>query len=243
MKIAIFSDIHANLPAFQAFLVDLNTQDFDAIFCLGDLVGYHISPNEVIREIRKRSIPTISGNHDQKVIGLETTEDRIAEGGKNYAYHIIEQKWRKYLSTLPAQIKLSYQFKDEAINIALTHGSTRKVDEYVLIDTNEQYVLDMMAEAGADILCVGHSHKPYHRILKDRNGEYKHIINPGSIGKPKDGDSRGSYVLLTIDETKPAPEKVSTAFIRVKYDLQKSMAEILKSPLPNELAEALEQAR
>lgn len=87
MRIALFSDIHANLPAFEAMLVDLDDQKPDAIYCLGDLVGYHIYPNEVIQEIRKRGIGTLKGNHDQKVEKLITSTDSLQEPGKKYAYH------------------------------------------------------------------------------------------------------------------------------------------------------------
>ncbi|HMR82772.1 MAG TPA: metallophosphoesterase family protein, partial [Niabella sp.] len=200
MRIAFFSDIHANMPAFEAMLSDMDQQQPDAVYCLGDLVGYHIWPNEVIAEIRKRRISTIAGNHDLKVNGLRTTAEDLQQPGKQYAYHIIETDARKYLQTLPELLKLEYQLNNDKLNLTLAHGSPRKIDEYVLIDTDEQYVLDMMTEANADILFVGHSHKPYHRVIQTQDNRYKHVINTGSVGKPKDGDPRGCYVLVTINE-------------------------------------------
>ncbi|RZK36260.1 MAG: hypothetical protein EOO90_27660 [Pedobacter sp.] len=83
---------------------------------------------------------------------------------------------------------MGYKLQSETINLAFAHGSTRSIDEYILIDTDEKYVLYMMQEAGADMLFVGHSHKPYHRILKDSDNKFKHVVNLGSVGKPKDGD-------------------------------------------------------
>ena len=123
MRIALFSDIHANLPAFEAFLVDLNSRKPDAVYCLGDLIGYNIWPNEIIAEIRRRGIATLAGNHDQKT--------------KGYAYELVTGENRGYLNTLPAHIKLEYA----NLNIVLAHGSTRSINEYVLEDTDESYVL------------------------------------------------------------------------------------------------------
>lgn len=224
MKIALFSDIHANFPAFEAMLRDLDNQKPDAVYCLGDLVGYNVWPNEVIAEIRRRGIPTLKGNHDEKVEKLITTPDSLNEPGKKHAYHLIEESGREYLRTLPAHIKLEYKLKDDQINLVFAHGSTRSIDEYVLIDTEENYVLDMMKEAYADMLFIGHSHKPYHRILATSEGQHKHVINLGSVGKPKDGDGRACYVMLTISETCSIRDKesVNVEFRRVEYDVEKA---------------------
>jgi putative phosphoesterase len=213
MRIALFSDIHANLPAFEAFLADLDSRKVDSVYCLGDMIGYNIWANEVIGAIRKRGIVTLAGNHDQKT--------------KGYAYELVSAENRAYLNTLPAHIKLEYT----NLNIVLAHGSTRSVDEYVLEDMDESYVLEMMAESKADVLCVGHSHLPYHRII-----DGKHVINIGSVGKPKDGNPDGCYVLLTIEDS------IQIDFIRFAYDIEKAAAAILQSPLPDELADRLRKA-
>lgn len=212
MKIALFSDIHANLPAFEAFLTDLDNRKPDAVYCLGDLIGYNIWPNEIIEEIRRRGIPTLAGNHDLKV------------NKADYAYQLVTPSNRDYLLTLPAHIKLDYQLR-----IVLAHGSTRSIDEYVLEDSDEAYILQIMQEAGADVLCVGHSHKPYHRIIGD-----KHVVNIGSVGKPKDGNPAGCYVLIEIDN-----ENLSVEFIRMAYDIEKAASAIELSELSNELADRL----
>ena len=245
MRIALFSDIHANLPAFKAMLDDLDDQKPDAIYCLGDLVGYHIYPNEVIHEIRKRGIGTLKGNHDQKVEKLITTPNSLQEPGKNYAYHLISQQNRDYLKTLPAHIKLEYKLQSETLNLVFAHGSTRSIDEYVLIDTDEKYVLDMMQEAGADMLFVGHSHKPYDRILEGNDNKFKHVVNLGSVGKPKDGDPRGCYVILTIaaDSSISNKNSIQVEFRRFDYDVESSAKAIENSLLPTEFADALRLAK
>jgi putative phosphoesterase len=244
MKLAFFSDIHANLPAFEAMLRDMDQQQPDAVYCLGDLVGYHIWPNEIIAEIRQRKIATIAGNHDLKVIGLNSDPEDIQQPGKQYAYHIVKENARNYLKTLPHYLRLEFQLNDDVLKLFLAHGSPRKVDEYVLIDTDQQYVLDMMNEAGADILFVGHSHKPYHRVIQAAEGNYKHIINTGSVGKPKDGDPRGGYVLVTVNEHSNAFDKKSIAFDfrRFEYDIEKSAKALEESLLPSELADRLRRA-
>jgi len=237
MRIAVFSDVHANLPAFEAFLKDLDSKKPDVVYCLGDLVGYNVWPNEIICEIRRRGIATIAGNHDLKVKTLSSDSS-----GKNHAYHIITEEARSYLKTLPAHIRLEYKLNESSLNMLFVHGSPRSVDEYMLEDLQEDYVLDLLRQANAHILFCGHSHKPYHRIIKEGDTELvKHIINTGSVGKPKDGDSRGCYVLLTLDN---ALEKVNIEvnFIRFEYDVEKAAKAIEDSPLPDVFADQLRKA-
>jgi putative phosphoesterase len=230
MTVALFSDIHANLPALEAFLADLDSRKPDAVYCLGDLVGYNIWPNEVISEIRRRGIATLAGNHDLKT--------------KGYAYELVSAENRQYLNTLPAHIRLEFKLNNEQLNIVLAHGSTRSIDEYVLEELDANYVKDMMAEAGADLLCTGHSHKPYHRILPTEiSGEihYRQAINTGSVGKPKDKDPRGGYVLLHINENSSTKNKdsIKVEFIRFDYNIEKAAKAVENSPLPNEYADML----
>ena len=217
MKIALFSDVHANLPAFEAFLADMDSRNPDAVYCLGDLIGYNVWPNEIISEIRRRRIATLAGNHDQKT--------------KGYAYELVSAHNRAYLNTLPTHIKLEHQRKHTHLNIVLAHGSTRSIIEYVLEDMDEGEVIEMMNDAKADVLCVGHSHLPYHRIIAD-----KHVINIGSVGKPKDGNPMGCYVLLNIEDD------IKVDFIRFTYDIEKAAQAVEASPLPDELADRLRKA-
>ena len=244
MRIALFSDIHANLHAFEAMLQDMDSQKPDAVYCLGDLVGYHIYPNEIIDEIKRRGIATLKGNHDEKVESIATTAENLNKPGKNYAYHLIREENRDYLKTLPAHIRLEYKLSNSKLNLVFAHGSTRRIDEYVLIDTNENYVLELLDEADADMLFVGHSHKPYHRILEIGEGKFKHVVNLGSVGKPKDGDPRGCYVVLNVNEKSSSLNKgsIQVEFRRVEYDVEASAKAIEESLLPDEFAERLRSA-
>jgi predicted phosphodiesterase len=253
MKIALFSDIHANLPALEAFFKDVEQREPDAIYCLGDLVGYNIWPNEVISEIRKRGIPTIAGNYD---FGIGRTSDDCgcayktdsekANGSVSISYTngIVKEDERKYLRTLPAHIKVEFQLNNDKLNLLLVHGSPRKINEYLFEDREEKSMLRIMVDADADIMCFGHTHKPYHRILPttpDENQHYRHAINIGSVGKPKDGDPRGGYVMLHINENSSILDKdsIQVEFIRFEYDVEKAAKAVEDSPLPDAYAESL----
>jgi putative phosphoesterase len=253
MKIALFSDIHANLPALEAFFKSIEAIKPDAVYCLGDLVGYNIWPNEVINEIRKRGIPTIAGNYDFG-IGRSSddcgcaykSDDEKANGAVSISFtnSLVNDDERKYLRTLPAHIKIEFQLTSVKLNVLLVHGSPRKINEYLFEDRDEKSMLRIMEQAGADIMCFGHTHKPYHRIMNDgSNGSdhFRHAINIGSVGKPKDGDPRGGYVMLTISEEGSVTNKDSIAveFIRFEYDVEKAAKAVEGSPLPDAYAESL----
>ena len=253
MKIALFSDIHANLPALEAFFQDLDTHKPDAVYCLGDLVGYNIWPNEVINEIRKRRIPTIAGNYDFGIGRASNdcgcaykTDDEKANGAVSISFtnQLVKEEERHYLRTLPAHIKVEFQLNQDKLNLLLVHGSPRKINEYLFEDREEKSLLRIMQDADADIMCFGHTHKPYHRVLEVTEGGhqlYRHAINIGSVGKPKDGDARGGYVLLHIEEDSSTlnRESVKVEFIRFTYDVEKAARAVEASPLPNAYAESL----
>lgn len=253
MKIALFSDIHANLPALEACFQSIAEHKPDAIYCLGDLVGYNTWPNEVIHEIRRRGIPTIAGNYDQGV-GLHSddcgcaykTELDKEMGAMSIAYTnaTIGPEERAYLRSLPAHIRIQFPSREGMLSLLLVHGSPRKINEYLFEDREENSLLNILDKADADILCFGHTHKPYHRILTQRKDEqvsYRHAINIGSVGKPKDGNPNGCYAILSIDEHASVrnKESVKVDFIRFAYDLEEAAQAIEDSILPDAFADML----
>jgi putative phosphoesterase len=257
MKIALFSDIHANLPALEAFFLDVDRRRPDAIYCLGDLVGYNVWPNEVIDAIRQRGIPTIMGNYDQG-IGLASDDcgcayktDAEKDMGKisiAFTNSIVKPDQRDYLKTLPGHINLEFQLKGGNINLLLVHGSPRKINEYLFEDRDEKSLLRIMQQADADILCFGHTHKPYHRIIAaetEEGAHFHHAINTGSVGKPKDGNPKGCYVLLEVDAASSVQKKdsIRAEFIRFDYDIEKAAKAIEVSALPDEYAGMLRRGR
>src|SRR5450432_2010876 len=253
MRIALFSDIHANLPALKAFFKDIDAREVDQLYCLGDLVGYNIWPNEVINEVRKRNITTIAGNYD---FGIGRTSDDCGCAYKtdlektngavsiSYTNQIVNDEERKYLRTLPAHIKVEFQLNHDKLNVLLVHGSPRRINEYLFEDREEKSLLRIMHDADADIMCFGHTHKPYHRILNSGTQEashYRHAINIGSVGKPKDGNKNGCYVILNINDNSSITDKetIKADFIRFEYDIEKAAKGVEESPLPNAYAESL----
>lgn len=256
MKIALFSDIHSNLPALEAFFKDIEIQKPDAVYCLGDLVGYNVWPNEVIHEIRKRSIPTIAGNYDFGVgrnsndcgCAYKTEEDK-ANGEKSISFTnaIISPEERQYLRTLPAHIQLEFQLNEHPLFLLLVHGSPRKINEYLFEDRDEKSMIRIFENSNADLLFFGHTHKPYHRVFeyeKDGKKAYRHAVNLGSIGKPKDGDPRGCYALITLNEDSNIYDQnsITVDFIRVAYDVEKAATAIENSELPDAFAKMLRLA-
>lgn len=250
MKIALFSDIHANLPALEACLADIDSRKPDAIYCLGDLVGYNIWPNEVINMIRQRGIPTIAGNYDFGIgrtsddCGCAYKTDEEKAMGKvsiSYTNEIVQPEERAYLRTLPAHIKVEFQLNEDKLNLLLVHGSPRRINEYLFEDRDEKSMLRIMEQAGADIMCFGHTHKPYHRVLASSGTHYRHAINLGAAGKPKDGNPQGCYVMLTINDHSTIKDKDSilVEFIRFDYDVERAAKAVEDSPLPNAYADML----
>lgn len=255
MKIALFSDIHANLPALEAFFVDVEKHSPDATYCLGDLVGYNIWPNEVVNEIRKRRIPTIAGNYDFG-IGRKSddcgcaykNDDEKANGAISIAFtnSMVRDDERVYLRSLPSHINVEFKLNDETVNLLLVHGSPRRINEYLFEDRKDKSMVRILKDAHADILCFGHTHQPYHKALLDydEGSIYRHAINIGSIGKPKDGDNRGCYVLLDINEDFRRSDKnsIHVEFVRFEYEVERAAKAIEDSILPNAYAAALRKA-
>lgn len=254
MRIALFSDIHANLPALEAVLEDIDAQKPDAVFCLGDLVGYATWPNEVVSAIRSRSIPTIAGNYDEGVglnsddcgCAYKTDEDR-ERGAQSIGWtnRAIADENRQWLNGLPRHIRVEYGSQTEPFTLLMVHGSPRKINEYLFEDRPENSFTRMMNESHADAMFFGHTHKPFYKRIESQgeNGEprYRHAINIGSVGKPKDGDPTACYVLLHVNDTPTAnnPDAIRPEFIRVAYDVERAARAIEASELPSAFAEML----
>lgn len=227
MRIAIVSDIHGNLPAVEAVLADVAAQRPDAVYCLGDLVGYGASPNEVAERIRAERMPTIMGNYDDGV-GFDRDEcgcayrDPVdqALGDRSLAWtktHTTPEN-KAFLRTLLHELR----FEADGKRVLLVHGSPRKMNEYLFEDRALSSFQRIAASSNADIIVFGHTHKPY---LKDVDGV--RFLNAGSVGKPKDLDWRACWVMLDAG---------AATFHRVPYDVAKAAAAIRATELPHEFA-------
>lgn len=234
MRIAIISDIHANLPALEAVLHDLGNQHVDATYCLGDLVGYAPFPNEVTERIRRDSTPTIMGNYDDGV-GFDRDEcgcayrdpedQRLGDLSLMWTRKTVTADLKLFLQSLQPEIR----FEVDAKRLRLVHGSPRRMNEYLFEDRPLSSFQRLAATSEADVLVFGHTHKPY---TKRVDGVL--FVNAGSVGKPKDGDPRACYVVL---ET---AGDAAVEFRRVPYDIQAVAAAIRQSELPDKFATDLE---
>ncbi len=230
-KLALISDIHGNNLAFQAVLDDSKRRGAEALYCLGDLVGYAPFPNEVVDIIRQEGIPTVMGNYDDGV-GFDRfvcgcdfpDEEALRDGEQSLAWtkaHTTGDN-KSFLSNLPKEIQL----EEEGLHILLVHGSPRALNEYVLEDTPEETMDAILQGTNADVLCVGHTHKPFYRFFK---GHW--IINTGSVGRPKHGDPDALYCLLTIGD------QLQIEFLKVPYDTEAVAGAIIAAGLPAAFAD------
>jgi putative phosphoesterase len=240
MKIAFFSDVHANLPALEVVLADINQEKPDRIYCLGDLVGYHVWPQEVVDLVRALRLPTLMGNHEEGLLIASPAP------GTNSAITqtLINGETRDYLLGLPRELTASYEFGGKHLNIWMVHGSPKAIDDYMTEDYPEREVLNMMREMDADILLCGHTHIPFHRHIQDGN-KLRHVINLGSVGKPKDRDLRAGYVLADLHEllTLHDPREWKPEFRRLSYDVECAIEALRNSEFPEQYADALEQGK
>ncbi|MFN2147992.1 MAG: metallophosphoesterase family protein [Anaerolineales bacterium] len=234
MKLAFFSDIHANIHALQAVWNDIEAQAPDAVYCLGDLVGYGAYPNEVIDFLRQRQVPTLMGNYDEGVgfdmddcgcAYREPEQEALGHQSLLWTREQTRAENKAYLRSLPLQIRL----EEHRPSMLLVHGSPRRINEYLFEDRPEASFERLAKLAGTQVLLFGHTHIPYQKAI---HGTL--FVNTGSVGKPKDGDSRAGYVLLS---TGPRP---GVEFRRVEYDLQAAAGGIRSSGLPVEFARQLE---
>lgn len=231
MRIALISDIHGNLPALDAVLGHVAQQKPDAMYCLGDLVGYGASPNEVTERIQAEKVPTIMGNYDDGV-GFDRNEcgcayrDPVDQelGDRSLAWtkaHTTPEN-KAFLRTLPKELR----FEADGKRVLLVHGSPRRINEYLFEDRPLSSFQRLAASSNADIIAFGHTHKPYQKSV---DGVL--FVNTGSVGKPKDLDWRACYVVIDAG---------AISFHRVSYDVAKAAAAIRATELPNEFAADIE---
>src|SRR5207249_2054554 len=185
MRVAIFSDIHGNLPALEAVLADVARRRPDAMYCLGDLVGYGPFPNEVIERIRSEQIPTITGNyddgvgHDRDECGCayrEPDERRLGDKSFTWTKARVTVDNKTFLRQLHPHIRTEIDGK----RVLLVHGSPRKINEYLFEDRPISSFQRLAASSNADVVVFGHTHKPYVKVV-----DAVRFVNVGSVGKPR----------------------------------------------------------
>jgi len=233
-RVAVITDIHANLPALQAALARIDELGIETVYCGGDLVGYGPHPNEVCALIAERAIPTSYGNYDYAIArDLEdcgcayVTEHDRELGRRSVAWTLehTDQGAKDFMRELPFALR----FEVGATSVHLVHGSPRKVNEYLFEDKPARLYERLAAAEESDVLVFGHTHKPwvhaYGGVL---------FVNCGSVGKPKDGDPRGAFAVLEAGAA-----GVQVTIERVRYDAEAVAAEVREAGLPGEYADKL----
>lgn len=244
MRYALISDIHANLPAQEAVLADIDRRGVaDAIYHLGDVVGYAPWPNEVAALLRRRAIPGVAGNYDSTTAtdyphcGCrydDPRQEELSHLSYEWTRAHVSAGTRRWLDGLPFRLDLRpFGGHTSGPTLILVHGNPILNTVYWTEDRPDSFCLKMAEAAGAragDVIAFGHTHKPWHRAI-----EGIHFVNTGSVGRPKDGDWRAGYVLLDFSSGDPNVE-----LIRVEYDLDRAMQAIRESDLPDDFAEYLQ---
>lgn len=238
MRVAVISDIHGNLHALESVLEQLEHEEIDQLWCLGDMVGYGPRPNPCCEAVADLADLSLAGNHDLGVIGTITLDDFSSDAAEaaRWTSEVLKKKPRAFLEGLDTQ--------GEAENVELYHASPRDpVWDYVLSADVARQSLELTK---APVILVGHSHVPLAMLLQDDTlvgglapegtesdltlGRW--LFNPGSVGQPRDADPRAAYLILDFETDR-------AHFKRIEYPVEKTQAEIRERGLPETLAQRL----
>ena len=219
MQIAVVSDIHANVVALEAVLADL--PPVDGIVCAGDVVGYNPWPAACLDAVRQREVPTVMGNHDRAVAtGTAFRFNSMAGAGVEHAREQLDDDAIAWLAELPdARTAFDGRMK-------LVHGHPDDPDRYTYPD---EFSGSMLGDE--DVLVLGHTHVQAHKAFEEGI-----VMNPGSVGQPRDGDPRAAYALLDLDD-------LSVEERRVEYDVDAVMTAVRDAGLPERIGERLYDGR
>lgn len=238
VRVAVLSDLHGNLTALEAVLRDIGRRNVEEILHLGDLVGYGPRPEEVVARVRAEGLSGVVGNYDLAVCepdaeeGLATFLKAAISGVGRRTYlwtrEHLGAEARGFLRALPAQLRV----EEGDRTFLFTHGSPERPNEYLVPETPDARLREFFEGTGAHVLVVGHTHLPQVREVGDRL-----LLNPGSVGKPKDGDPRASYLVLDTDAG------LRVEHVRVEFDVESVVADSIRSGLPPEQAESLRLGR
>jgi predicted phosphodiesterase len=242
MRTLIFSDVHGNLEALNALLKFAQKRRIDRYVCLGDLVGYGASPNETIQKIRTlKPLSLIRGNHDKAVSGRDSIEtfNPIAAAAIHWTRDMILKKNLEFLAHLPqGPLTVDGEF-------AICHGSPFDEDYYIFGEFDAAEAFDYLE---IPLAFFGHTHFPFvytkrdgqveGQFLEGSTNEIKlekglsYLINPGSVGQPRDRNSRAACAVYDRDLRQ-------VKFFRLEYDIAEAQKKILRAELPSALAERL----
>jgi len=223
--VLVISDIHCNIDALERVIEDAG--HFDAAICAGDVLGYGPDPLECINAMISLGVNCIAGNHDLAAYSGDSSRlNAYAQAAISVQRQLLKQTQIAWLGRLPASLALEFG----GVRISVFHGSPwSPSNEYIYSEEAKLRAEELLEFAGADLLILGHTHIPY--LI--RSGE-RLLLNPGSVGQPRDGDPKASYALLDIDEG-----HVEVAHRRVEYDIDGVADRIRRRGIPEFLAARL----
>ncbi len=211
MRLGVISDIHGNLPALEAVRKAL--PPVDAVVCAGDVVGYNPWPAECLEYIRTQAIPTVQGNHDREVAADGGTYfNSMAKAGLEYAHQELTDDQLEWLESLPTERFLT----DGRVHIV--HGHPDDPDRYTY---PQSFSPSMLAE-GVELLIVGHTH-----IQAVKEFEAGVVLNPGSVGQPRDGEPTAAFAVVELDAS-----GLNVTTRRVEYDIDQVIEAVETAGLP-----------
>jgi putative phosphoesterase len=236
MKIALLADVHANLPALEAVIDHARSRNVDEFWSLGDMVGYAPFPDETIKKLRKICSRHIVGNYDVKALNKKRIK-KMRSSGKNpdkafsfaWTNKALTKKSAAFIESLPETLSFSAGRK----KILMVHGSPEAPEDELTAQTPPGRLRELARKVREDIVLCGHTHEFFQR----KAGGVL-FVNPGSVGRPFDGDVRASYAILQIVGT-----KVRVVNYRIEYDVPKLLAQMKKFRFPARLARTFVEAR
>ena len=218
MRVGVISDLHANRIALDAVLSDMPA--IDLLVCAGDVVGYNPWPAECVDELRERGVPTVCGNHDAAVVeGRTTGFNRMARAGLEHARAQLSDDQLEWLSNLPAE----HLTCDDRIR--LVHGHPDDPDRYSRYTYPEEFSPRLLGDE--QVLVLGHTH-----VQGVRQFAEGLVVNPGSVGQPRDGDPRAAYAVVDL-------ETMSVEPFRVEYDVDAVQTAVRDAELPARIGRRL----
>lgn len=219
MQVGVISDVHANRVALESVFDDM--PPVDALLCAGDVVGYNPWPADCVNLLRDRDVPTVMGNHDRAVVtGTAFRFNPMARAGVEYAREQLNDDQLTWLESLPDERS---EFDDR---VKVVHGHPDDRDRYT---RPAEFSPDLLR--GADVLVMGHTHVQHHEVYDDGI-----VMNPGSVGQPRDDDPRAAYAILDLDA-------MTVEEYRVKYDIEAVEAAVHDAGLPERIATRLYDGR
>jgi len=234
VRLGIVADIHGNASALDAVLADGREADVDRWMCLGDVIGYGPDASACLRRLREFDVACLQGNHEARLLGLPTGPfNPMAEAAIEFCRRTLDARDREQIQHFPTRIR----WDDEVL---FCHGSPEDRDEYLLVETR---VRALVAEQRTWLVFCGHTHQQFvfdgERTVdrpgtRDLERSRRYLVNPGSVGQPRDGDPRAAYALLDF-------ENASLQLRRVPYDVDAQVRRTREAGLHTYLGDRLRQ--